>query len=186
MTPDDRTPRKRRRRRRRGGSAGPEGQPQGNGNGPSPGNEAAPSGQYGAGGGGRRRRRSRRGRGSGEGREGARPSQDTGTPPLPLDIAPGELVPAKGVLFIKQNGTGILVKPENNYYTMPGDPIVPRSLVEKLHLQAGLEISGSARRAGNNLEFIGLETIEGMTVEEYRDARRPFSELISKIGRAHV
>jgi transcription termination factor Rho len=83
------------------------------------------------------------------------------------------------VLFIKQNGTGILVQPENNYYVMPGDPIVPRTLVEKLHLQAGLEISGSARRAGNNLEFIGLETIEGMTVEEYRDARRPFSELIS-------
>src|SRR5688572_23676269 len=179
MTPDDRTPRKRRRRRRRGGAAGPEGQPQGNGNGPSPGNEAPSSAQYGAGGGGRRRRRSRRGRGSGGGREGGRPTQENGSAAPPLDIAPGELVPAKGVLFIKQNGTGILVQPENNYYTVPGDPIVPRSLVEKLHLQAGLEIGGTARRAGNNLEFVGLESIEGMTVEEYRDARRPFSELIS-------
>jgi len=38
---------------------------------------------------------------------------------------------------------------------------------------------GSARRAGNNLEFVALETIEGMSMEEYREARRPFSELIS-------
>jgi transcription termination factor Rho len=178
MTPDDRTPRKRRRRRRRGGGAGPEGQPQGNGNGPSPGNEAAPSGQYGGGGGGRRRRRSRRGRG---GREdgGPRAPMENGAGAPPIDVAPGELVPVKGVLFIKQNGTGLLVSAENSYQPTAGDPIVPRSIVEKLHLQAGLEIAGQARRAGNNLEFIGLETIEGMTLEEYRDSRRPFSELIS-------
>jgi transcription termination factor Rho len=104
--------------------------------------------------------------------------RENGSAP-PLDIAPGELIPAKGVLFLKQNGTGILVNAENGYHPTPGDPIFPRSLVEKLHLQAGLEISGQARRAGNNLEFIGLETIEGMTLEEYREARRPFSELIS-------
>jgi len=176
MTPDDRTPRKRRRRRRRGGSAGPEGQPQTNGNGPSPGNEAVPSGQFG-GGGGRRRRRSRRGRGSG--REGGGfPQPDYASAP-PIDVPPGELVPAKGVLYIKPNGTGLLVQPENNYYPTAADPIVPRTLVEKLHLQAGLELGGSARRAGPGLEFVGLETVEGMTLEEYRDSRRPFSELIS-------
>jgi len=178
MTPDDRTPRKRRRRRRRGGSAAPEGQPPVNGNGPSPGNEAVPPGQQYGGGGGRRRRRSRRGRGGGEGGGRPYPQPEYATAP-PIDVAPGELVPARGVLFIKQNGTGILVQAENGYHAVPGDPIVPRNLVEKLHLQAGLEIAGSARRAGNNLEFIGLESIEGMALEEYRDARRPFSELIS-------
>jgi transcription termination factor Rho len=181
MTPDDRTPRKRRRRRRRGGAA-PAGQTSAGGNGPSPGNEASPGNSYsnagndGAGG-GRRRRRSRRGRSRGS--EGRPPqSESTGSAP-PIDVAPGELVPVSGVLFIKQNGGGVLVDPANGYYALPGDPIVPRSTVERLHLQAGLLLGGSARRAGNGLEFIGLETIEGMPLEEYRDSRRPFSELIS-------
>jgi transcription termination factor Rho len=177
MTPDNRTPRKRRRKRRRTGA---EGQPLGNGNGPAPGNEA-PRPQYADGGGGpgagRRRRRSRRGRG---GREGERPYQDNGgPPPAPIDIAPGELVATSGVLFIKQNGSGLLVDPANNYYAQPGDTIVPRSTIERLHLLPGLLLGGSARRTGNGLELIGLETIEGMPLEEYRESRRPFSELIS-------
>ena len=176
MTPDNRTPRKRRRRRRRTG-AGSEGQPLANGNGPSPGNEASPARpQYGAGeGAGRRRRRSRRGRGRDE---RPRPQENGGSAP-PIDIAPGELVPAAGTLFIKPNGAGILVDSANNYYVQPGDPIVPRSMIERLHLQAGLYLGGSARRTGNGLEFVGLETVEGMALEEYRESRRPFSELIS-------
>jgi transcription termination factor Rho len=177
MTPDNHTPRKRRRRRRRTGESGGEGQPLADGNGPSPGNEASPAGQYGAGGGaGRRRRRSRRGRGRGD--ERPRSQENGGSAPL-LDIAPGELVPATGTLYIKPNGAGILVDPANNYYTQPGDPIVPRSMIERLHLQAGLHLGGSARRTGNGLELVGLETVEGVTLEEYRDSRRPFSELIS-------
>ncbi|HUP60306.1 MAG TPA: transcription termination factor Rho [Thermoanaerobaculia bacterium] len=176
MTPEDRTPRKRRRRRRRGGGAAAPGQsPASNGNGPSPGNEAAPQ-QYGGGGGGRRRRRSRRGRNRGDDRP--RSQESTASLP-PLDIEPGQLVPASGVLFIKQNGAGILVDPANNYQMQPGDVIVPRSTIEKLHLQAGLLIGGTARRAGNNLELAGLETVEGVALEEYRESRRPFSELIS-------
>src|SRR5207237_7243152 len=61
----------------------------------------------------------------------------------------------------------------------PGDALLPLSVIERLHLQAGLHLSGSARRAGNNLEFIGLEQVERMPLEEYRESRRPFSELIS-------
>jgi transcription termination factor Rho len=97
----------------------------------------------------------------------------------PIDIAPGELVPVSGVLFIKQNGAGLLVDPANSYHQQPGDPIVPRSTIERLHLQAGLLLGGQARRTGNGLEFIGLETVEGLPLEEYRESRRPFSELIS-------
>jgi transcription termination factor Rho len=104
--------------------------------------------------------------------------QENGSP-APIDINPAELVPASGVLFIKQNGAGLLVDPANNYYPQQGDTIVPRSFIERLHLQAGLQITGSARRTGNGLELVGLETVEGMTLEEYRDSRRPFSELIS-------
>ena len=104
--------------------------------------------------------------------------QENGSAP-PMDIAPGELVPVSGVLYVKPNGTGILVDPANSYHQQQGDPIVPRSTVERLHLQAGLTLGGQARRTGTGLELVGLETVEGMPLEEYRDARRPFSELIS-------
>jgi len=146
-----------------------------NGNGPSPGNEALPPQQYGGGGGGRRRRRSRHGRS----RDDRPYQQDSGGPVPELTVEPGQLVPASGVLFIKQNGTGMLVDPANNYQPAPGDTIVPRSTIEKLHLQGGLMLGGTARRAGNNMELAGLETVEGMALEEYRESRRPFSELIS-------
>src|SRR5436190_872614 len=178
MTPDNPHPRKRRRRRRRAGAAGGGNPPDGN---------VAPNGnvaysneqQYpgGPGGGGRRRRRSRRRNRSGGG-GGMAPGADMPSAP-PIDVAPGELVPASGVLWIKPNGTGMLVQPQNNYVPTPGDSIVPRSVIEKLHLQAGLHLSGSSRRAGNNLEFIGLEQVEGLSLEEFRESRRPFSELIS-------
>jgi transcription termination factor Rho len=176
MTPDNRTPRKRRRRRRRPAGPGGESQPLTNGNGPSPGNEAVPPGQQYAEGAGRRRRRSRRGRGRGD--EPRPRSQENGSAP-PVDVTPGELVAVSGTLYIKPNGAGILVDPANNYYVQQGDPIVPRSMIERLHLQAGLQLGGSARRTGNGLEFVGLETVEGMALEEYRESRRPFSELIS-------
>ncbi len=177
MTPDNRTPRKRRRRKRRTGAEG-----QALGNGPAPGNEAQRPQQFADGGGsgpGRRRRRSRRGR-EGGGAGGGRPQREqNGGSPAPIDIAPGELFPASGVLFVKQNGAGLLVDPANNYYPQPGDTIVPRSTIERLHLLPGLLLGGSARRTGNGLELIGLETVEGMPLEEYRESRRPFSELIS-------
>jgi transcription termination factor Rho len=131
--------------------------------------------QYG--GGGRRRRRSRRRRqGGGSGGGGGAYAPET---PLPIDLPAGETMPVSGVLWVKPNGTGLLVQPANNYVPQQTDAVVPRSVVEKLHLQQGLTLSGSARRAGNNLEFVALEQIEGMSMEEYREARRPFSELIS-------
>ena len=139
---------------------------------PQQGNE-----QFGGGGGGRRRRRSRRRRqGGGSGGGGGAYAPET---PLPIDLPAGETMPVSGVLWIKPNGTGMLVQPANNYVPQQTDAIVPRSVVERLHLQQGLALSGNARRAGNNLEFIALEQIEGMPVEDYREARRPFSELIS-------
>jgi len=177
MTPENRTPRKRRRRRRRAPGA-PDGQPATNGNLQSHGNGApraqSPGGDAeGFRGGRRRRSRHRKGR--------PQLSQEGGAPlPLPSDIPAGELVPSSGVLFIKANGSGLLVQPSNNYVPQMGDAIVPRSTIEKLHLQPGLLLAGSARRAGNGaLELIGLEQVEGMSLEDYRESRRPFSELIS-------
>jgi transcription termination factor Rho len=183
MTSENREPRKRRRRKRRAGGAASDGQPnsgppQVNGNIMTNESGSPGDGQQfpgGGGGGGRRRRRSRRrNRGGGDGR----PPQEGQQAP-PIDIAPGELTAVSGVLYIKPNGGGMLVQPANNYAPMPGDTIVPRSMIERLHLQAGLLLAGQARRAGNNLEFMGLESVEGLSLEDYRESRRPFSELIS-------
>jgi transcription termination factor Rho len=144
---------------------------------PEPGNEALqPQGdrqQF-----GRRRRRARR---RGRNRSGPMIADVGGSalPPAAADIAPGELVATSGVLYIKPNGSGLLVSVENNYVPQPTDTIVPRSTIEKLHLQTGLLLGGQARRAGNALELVGLEQVEGMALEEYRESRRPFSELIS-------
>lgn len=172
MTPDNRTPRKRRRRKRRPGTA-EAGAP--NGNGPAPGNQqpGAPppdGGQF-----NRRRRRSRN-----RGRTRTPQTMAEGASTAPIDVPTGELAPASGVLYLKANGSGLLVNPENNYVPTMGDAIVPRSMIERLHLQAGLLLSGSARRNNNgSLELVGLEQVEGMALEEYRESRRPFSELIS-------
>jgi len=75
----------------------------------------------------------------------------------PLEAPSGELIPTSGVLYIKPNGTGILVKADNNFVPQQGDPIVPRSMVDRLHLQPGLHLAGSARRAGDNLAFVACD-----------------------------
>jgi transcription termination factor Rho len=180
MTVDNRPPRKRRRRRRRPQGA-TDGAPSNNtsngndgaGNG-SAGNDASMTPQA-AGDRQEFRRRRRRSRS-----RGGRPPMAGGeSSPVPIDIAPGEPIAAAGVLFIKPNGNGLLVDPNNNYVPQSTDAVVPRNTIEKLHLQAGLAIGGTARRTGNGLELVGVEQIEGMAVEEFRESRRPFSELIS-------
>jgi len=146
----------------------------------SPGNSIALPGNGGQqayngdGGGGRRRRRSRR-RNKHSGGSGALAPET----PFPIDVPAGEAVPVSGVLWIKPNGAGMLVQPNNNYVPQATDAFVPRSVIEKLHLQGGLALSGNARRAGNNLEFFALEQVEGMPLDDFRESRRPFSELIS-------
>ena len=91
-------------------------------------------------------------------------SDNAGSQPAVIDVAPGELTAVSGVLYLKPNGVGLLVDVENNYVPRSSDPMVPRSTIEKLHLQPGLLLSGQARRAGNGLELVGLEQVEGMRV----------------------
>src|ERR1051325_3499180 len=175
MTPDNRTPRKRRTPGAAGGPPNGGGHGHGNNNYIEPGNAAPPPAGYSAGaGGGRRRRRSRR---RGGGHDRPMPAEQFSAPPIAAPA--GELAPTSGVLYIKPNGAGILVKSDNNFVPQQGDAIVPRSVIERLHLQAGLLLSGSARRTGNGLELVGLEQVEGLALEDYRESRRPFSELIS-------
>jgi len=104
---------------------------------------------------------------------------EAGSQPSSEPIASGETFPASGVLFVKPNGNGVLVNPANNYVLQQGDPLVSRSTIDRLNLQPGLKLSGSGRRTNNGVELVTLEQIEGMTIDEFREVRRPFSELIS-------
>src|ERR1700682_3767531 len=140
MTPDDRQPRKRRRRRRRGGAPGaPETNGGGNGNVAPNGNQQQNDRFTGPGAGRRRRGRHRKGRGD------APMTRDVGAGGGPaVDVPPGELAQVKGVLFIKPSGTAILVAAATNFVPQQGYPIVPPSTIERLHLDPGLEIAGTA------------------------------------------
>ncbi len=90
----------------------------------------------------------------------------------------GPLAPVEGFLLRKEQGDGILVARENNFVPLKTDPLVPQELLESLHLQSGLFLSATAHTAGRP-RVAEIQTIEGMTPEEYRDKGIPFSELIS-------
>ncbi|MGA7614885.1 MAG: transcription termination factor Rho [Thermoanaerobaculia bacterium] len=170
MTSEDRDRKRRRRRRRSRPGASPK---QGN---------AAPPAENGgnqrseqtapaeAKPGGRRKRSRRRRRSDGH----QAPAQGQ-----PRETTSGEPVEVTGILHIKPNGGGVLVSPQNDYVPQPGDAIVPRPMVDRQRLLAGLKISGTARRGGNNTELTSIEKIEDMPVEQYWESRRAFSDLIS-------
>ncbi|MBI2212783.1 MAG: transcription termination factor Rho [Acidobacteria bacterium] len=174
---DELKPRRRRRRRRRGQGSSPatgaaasvpqDGLPPDDGAEPQdvqPGGDSALRN--------RRRRSRRRGRRPTDGS-----SEGTSQPATPGD-SPVQGA-AEGVLWVKPNGTGVLVSYTNNYVARHGDPIVPRPLLERNRLEAGLRLAGPTRRAGNNTELVAIESVEGVPLSEYQESRQPFSELIS-------
>ncbi|HSN68241.1 MAG TPA: transcription termination factor Rho [Thermoanaerobaculia bacterium] len=174
MTPEERTPRKRRRKRRRvPGQTTPQGAPNGNAQPPA---EARDAAQPGAGQ-GRGRSRRRRSRHRGRHHEGQAPLEQNGEGEQPAPS--GEPTALEGVLYVKPNGAGLLVRASNNYVPQPGDPTVPRSILDRNNLVAGLKLGGQGRRTGNGYELTQLEQVESMPLAEFQDLRQPFSELIS-------
>jgi transcription termination factor Rho len=173
MTPEERTPRKRRRKRRRApGQGSPQGAPDGNA---QPAAEAKDVGQPGAGQ-GRGRSRRRRSRHRGRHPEG-QPLEQNGE--ADTSAPSGEPATLEGILYVKPNGGGILVRASNNFVPQPGDPSVPRSILERNNLGAGLKLEGQGRRTGNGHEMTQLETVETLPLAEFQELRQPFSELIS-------
>src|SRR5512140_1595713 len=183
MTEENRTPRRRRRRRRRtsqnpnpqsapGNDGSPESgaEPQaGSGDGQNAQRQGQSQGQ------GQARKRSRRRRGRQRGPGGERSSEQA----APQESGTSEPAEVSGVLYIKSNGNGVLVNAANNFVPLPGDATVSRSTIDRLQLQGGLLLTGGGRRNNNGVEMTAVETIEGMPVEQFRESRRPFSELIS-------
>jgi transcription termination factor Rho len=84
---------------------------------------------------------------------------------------------ASGVLSIPEKGSGVLVSARNNYLATPQDPLVPRDLIEREGLLAGVTITGIAG-GGGRPTLHRIETVEGLPPAEYRE-HPGFTDLVS-------
>jgi transcription termination factor Rho len=89
----------------------------------------------------------------------------------------GPAFPVEGYLLVREKGSAMLVTPKNNFVPANTDPLVPKELVDALHLESGLRIEAKAH--GNDRPRVfEIDLIEGMPPEEYRAKALPFQELI--------
>ncbi|HEU4384020.1 MAG TPA: transcription termination factor Rho [Anaeromyxobacteraceae bacterium] len=131
----------------------------------------------------RRRRRGRRGRGAGPGAAAGPPGTD-GAPaqsePAPAgqgrngagaaatqpaaaasQAAPEVTEEVEGVLQVNGKGNGWLRDPKRSYVPQPLDVEVPRSLVERTHLQAGVLVKGLATVRNMKRVLARIDAVEG-------------------------
>jgi len=90
----------------------------------------------------------------------------------------GPPIQVDGYLWVRDNGGPLLVSPQRNFVASRTDPTVPAELVNPLHLDSGLLLTGEAL-SGDRPRMSKIETIEGLEPEDYRSRAIPFSELIS-------
>jgi transcription termination factor Rho len=90
----------------------------------------------------------------------------------------GPPIPVEGYLWMRDNGGPLLVSPERNFVADRSDPIVPGELVNPLHLESGLFLSGQAI-SGDRPRMSEIQSIEGLEPEDYRNRAIPFTELVS-------
>jgi len=89
----------------------------------------------------------------------------------------GPAFPVEGYLLAREKGSAMLVTPKNNFVPANTDPLVPKELIDALHLESGLRIEAKARGTDRPRVF-EIDLIEGMPPEEYRAKAFPFQELI--------
>ncbi len=90
----------------------------------------------------------------------------------------GPPIQVEGYLWVRDNGGPLLVSPERNFVADRNDPTVPAELLNPLHLESGLLLTGQAV-SGDRPRMSEIETIEGMEPEVYRSKAIPFTELTS-------
>ncbi|HOC44903.1 MAG TPA: transcription termination factor Rho [Thermoanaerobaculales bacterium] len=90
----------------------------------------------------------------------------------------GPVTGVQGYLWMRDNGSPLMVAAERNFVADRSDPMVPVELVRPLHLESGLLIGGKAR-GGDRPRLIEIDMVEGLTPEDYRAKAIPFTELIS-------
>jgi len=90
----------------------------------------------------------------------------------------GPMTEVQGYLWMRDNGSPLMVAAERNFVADRSDPMVPIELVRPLHLETGLLIGGKAR-GGDRPRLVEIDMVEGLTPEDYRAKAIPFTELIS-------
>ena len=90
----------------------------------------------------------------------------------------GPPIQVEGYLWVRDNGGPLLVASNRNFVADRSDPTVPAELVQPLHLESGLFITGQAH-SGDRPRMSEIQSIEGLAPEEYRTNAIPFTELIS-------
>jgi transcription termination factor Rho len=90
----------------------------------------------------------------------------------------GPPISVEGYLWVRDNGSPLLVASRKNFVADRSDPTVPSELVNPLHLESGLFLEGQAF-SGDRPRMSAIESIEGLVPEDYRDRAVPFSELVS-------
>jgi transcription termination factor Rho len=84
----------------------------------------------------------------------------------------------QGYLWMRDNGSPLMVAAERNFVADRSDPMVPIELVRPMHLESGLLIGGKAR-GGDRPRLTEIDMVEGLTPEDYRAKAIPFTELVS-------
>jgi len=90
----------------------------------------------------------------------------------------GPMTEVQGYLWMRDNGSPLMVAAERNFVADRSDPMVPIELVRPMHLESGLLIGGKAR-GGDRPRLTEIDMIEGLTPEDYRAKAIPFTELVS-------
>jgi transcription termination factor Rho len=90
----------------------------------------------------------------------------------------GPPIQVEGYLWVRDNGGPLLVSEKRNFVADRSDPTIPVELVNPLHLETGLMLTGQAHQ-GDRPRMSQIETVEGMQPEEYRSKAVPFTEMIS-------
>jgi len=98
-------------------------------------------------------------------------------------MAPPEGTPeleVQGVLQLLENQHGYLRNANDDYRPEPGDPIVPKSLIDELKLEAGAELKGMAIEDGEGAPCLAqIEAINGLDAESW-SKRTPFRNLVAE------
>jgi transcription termination factor Rho len=121
------------------------------------------------------------GRARGGRRRGKRGYGGSRKPPYPRGDEPettedGEPLPTEpggGVLELHPNGYGFLRDTKNNYQRERSDPFVPGTMIDKFNLREGVLLQGMVQQGRSNQgpRLKELETIDGMTPDEYADVK---------------
>ncbi len=86
--------------------------------------------------------------------------------------------PVKGCLWVREQGSPLLVAPEANFVADASAPVVPAELIAPLHLESGLYLAGTAA-PGQRPRMVEIATVEEMAPADYRQQAIPFAELVS-------